>query len=80
MYMILDFVDILGWIRNDTGVLGKALIFNIIDNDHIFDCVLFVHPTEHSFISVHEEDSNTNKEEILKIIFEKYTLKQLLEA
>lgn len=78
--MILEFVDILGLIRNDTDVLGKALIFNIINDEKTFDCILFVHPTEKAFISVHDDDSDVNKEEILKIIFDKYTLQQLLEA
>lgn len=78
--MILEFVDILGMIKNDTGVLGKAIIFNVINESKAFDCILFVHPTEKAFVSVHNDDSDVNKELILKTIFEKYTVQQLLEA
>lgn len=80
--MIIDFVDVLGrGIRNDTGILGKAFIFNvIISEEYNFDCILFVHETEKPFISLHEDDKANNKEEIMKAIFEKYTLTQLLEV
>jgi len=78
--MILEFVDILGLIKNDTGVLGKAFIFNVICAEKTFDCILFVHPSEPAFITTHIDDSDIDKQEILKLVFEKYTLEQLLEA
>ncbi len=78
--MILEFVDILGLIKNDTGVLGKAFIFNVMCTEKTFDCILFVHPSEPAFITTHIDDSDIDKQEILKLVFEKYTLEQLLEA
>lgn len=81
--MIIDFTEYLGLIKNDNNVIGKAFIFNVItENEYTFEVVLFVHETAKVFISVAEEDKNQNqdKETILGLIFEKYTLKQLLEV
>lgn len=81
--MIIDFSEYLGQIKNDTGILGKAFIFNvIIDKEPIvkFDCILFIHETVEPFLSLREEDKVHDSTEIIKKIFEKYSLKQLLEA
>lgn len=79
--MIIDFTEYLGLIKNDNNVIGKAFIFNVItENEYTFEVVLFVHETAKAFISVAEEDKNQDKETILGLIFEKYTLKQLLEV
>lgn len=77
--MILEFVDILGLIKNDTEIDGKGIIFNIITESKTFNCILFVHPTENAFVSLLEEDLEY-KEEVLKLIFDTYTLEQLLKA
>lgn len=81
--MIIDLVEYLGEVKNDTGVLGKAFIFNVILDDvgdsYVFDSMLFVHPTVDPFISVNIEDENY-KDDVMKKIFETYTLEQLLDA
>jgi len=81
--MIIDFSEYLGQVKNDTGIWGKAFIFKCIENKenipYTFEAILFVHETLPAFLSVADEDIEY-KSEILKLIFEKYTLKQLLEA
>lgn len=80
--MIIDFSEYIGEVKNDTGIWGKAFIFNVItERDNIpytFECILFVHKTVPTFITLNDEDLIFNKELILKLILEKYTLTQLL--
>lgn len=81
--MIINFSEYLGRVKNDTGILGKAFIFKVIidknGTGYTFDTILFVHETALCFVSVADQDMEY-KEEILKNIFEQYTLKQLLEV
>lgn len=81
--MIINFSEYLGQVKNDTGILGKAFIFKVIINTddigYTFDTILFVHETIPPFISVNDENIQY-KDEILKKIFEQYTIKQLLEV
>lgn len=81
--MIINFSEYLGYVKNDTGILGKAFIFKVIINKndvgYTFDTILFVHATEPAFISVADEDIEYKDEILIKII-EQYTLKQLLEV
>ena len=82
--MIIDFSEYMGQVRNDTGVLGKAFIFKVIDQKdnepYTFDAILFVHETVPSFVSTAPEDAGFDKELIIKTILDKYSKKTLLEA
>ena len=84
MFMVIDLSEYIGEVKNDTGVWGKAFIFNVIterDNEpYTFECILFVHKIVESFITLNDEDQIFDKDIILKLIFEKYTLTQLLEV
>jgi hypothetical protein len=77
--MWIELIEIIGYIKNDTGINGKAFLFNVTEENNNFDCILFIHENIEPFVSLHEDD-NYNKKEILKAIFEKYTLTQLFEA
>lgn len=81
--IIVNFSTYLGQIKNDTDILGKSFIFKCItekDNKpYTFDVILFVHETVKPFVTTNEEDEEY-KEVVYKLIFEQYTLKQLLEA
>ncbi|TXG82224.1 MAG: hypothetical protein E6R13_05345 [Spirochaetes bacterium] len=77
--MWIELIEIIGYIKNDTGINGKAFLFNVTKEDINFDCILFIHENIEPFVSLHEDD-NYDKNEILKAIFEKYTLTQLFEA
>ena len=77
--MWVELIEIIGYIKNDTGKHGKAFLFNVIQEDNNFDCILFIHENVDPFISLHEDDKY-DKQEILKTIFSKYTLAQLFEA
>ena len=82
--MIIDFSEYLGQAKNDTGIWGNAFIFKVITDrdgkDYSFDVILFVHETVPAFVSSAPEDDIYDKELIVKHIFDKYTLKQLLEV
>lgn len=82
--MIIDFSEYMGQVRNDTGVLGKAFIFKVIDTkdneSYTFDVILFVHQTVPPFVSTAPEDDSFDKPLIIKTILEKYPMKTLLEA
>lgn len=75
--MDIQLVEYIGQIKNDTGKLGKAFLFNILD-DYSFDCILFIHD-DIQFVSLHKDEINNNKDknEILKNILNKYTLQIL---
>lgn len=82
--MMIDFSEYMGQVRNDTGILGKAFIFKVIetkDNEpYTFDVILFVHETVPEFLSTAPEDDGYDKDSIMKAIFDKYPKKVLLEA
>lgn len=82
--MIIDFSEYLGQAKNDTGIWGNAFIFKVIterDNKpYSFDVILFVHETVPAFVSSAPDDDIYDKDLIVKHIFEKYTLQQLLEV
>jgi GTP:adenosylcobinamide-phosphate guanylyltransferase len=82
--MIIDFSEYMGQVRNDTGVLGKAFIFKVIDTkdneSYTFDVILFVHETVPPFVSTTPEDAVFDKPSIINAIFDKYPKKTLLEA
>lgn len=77
--MIIELISYIGKIKNDTGIPGKAFLFNITV-DYSFDCILFIHD-DVVFVSLHEEEikNNIDKEKIKKEIIDKYTLKTLKE-
>lgn len=81
--MIINFSEYLGRVKNDTGILGKAFIFKVIidknNTGYTFDAILFVHKSATCFVSVADQDMEY-KEQIFKMIFAQYTLKQLLEV
>lgn len=74
--MDIQLIEYIGQIKNDTGKLGKAFLFSILD-DYSFDCILFIHD-DIQFVSLHEEDKK-DKSEILKNILSKYSLQNLKE-
>jgi hypothetical protein len=80
MYYI-EFIEFLGEIRNDTLINGKSFIFKVLDTDKNinFECILFVHPTVKSFITIENNDYINEINSILDIILEKFNLKDLLE-
>ena len=79
--MHIDFKQFLGYINNDTGIQGKAFIFNIIrENKETEECILFVHSTIKPFVTIREElVSDINKEILIETIFKQYPLQDLLE-
>lgn len=76
--MEIDFIEIIGGVKNDSMVDGKALLFSIVDveNKKIFESIVFIHPTLEPFITI-ESDIKIDKDVILKAIINKYTLEEL---
>jgi hypothetical protein len=75
----IEFASILGGVKTET-TLGKALIFNIITDKKTCEGIMFVHEHLSPFITLHDDDSELDSEEILAWILKKYTLKELLEV
>jgi hypothetical protein len=75
--MVIELITYIGKIKNDTGIPGKAFLFNIMD-EYSFDCILFIHD-DIVFISLHDEEikNNIDKEKIKTEILNKYTLEKL---
>lgn len=76
--MEIEFIEIIGLVKNDSMIDGKALLFNIIDiNKNInFECIMFVHPTLDPFLTI-EKHININNNVLLNTILNKYTLIEL---
>lgn len=81
--MMIDLSEYVGQVRNDTGIFGKAFIFKVIrvePEHYTFECMLFVHPTEPSFLTLSDDDISFDKDEIIAAIFNKYPHEKLLSA
>ena len=78
--MIIELLNYIGKIKNDTGKPGRAYLFNIIKEEYSFDCILFIHD-DIVFVSLHDDEikNNIDKDEIKNAIINKYTLKTLRE-
>ena len=78
MKIHVDFQSFLGFVSNDTKIQGKSFIFNIIIDEKTFECILFVHPTVQSFVTV--PDHVLIDHEVLKTaIFDKYKYEELIK-
>jgi hypothetical protein len=73
----VDFLAFLGYINNDTMIQGKAFMFNIV-GDIIFECILFVHPTAATFVTVPDEVEVDHKT-LIDMILTKYKYEELLK-
>jgi len=82
--MMIDLVEYIGQVKNDTGVLGKAFMFKAMtekdDAPYTFETILFVHDTVPSFISTAPEDDEFDKDAIIQAILDKYPKETLLAA
>jgi hypothetical protein len=78
MNMYPEFIDFLGEVRNDTGVNGKAFVFKMIEENHSFECILFVHPTVDSFVTIDDTEVNVEPDRVLNCILNKYSREELL--
>lgn len=78
MTIHVDFQSFLGFVNNDTKIQGKSFIFNIIIDEKTFECILFVHPTAASFVTV--PDNVLIDHDVLKAaILNKYKYEDLLK-
>lgn len=82
--MMIDFVEYIGQVKNDTGVLGKAFMFKVMtekdDNPYTFETILFVHDTVQAFLSTAPEDDEFDKAAIIQSILVSYPKDELLAA
>lgn len=78
MIIHVDFLAFLGYVNNDTGVRGKSFIFNIIINDKTFECILFVHSTAKTFVTV-PDNVLIDHNQLIEAILNKYKYEELLK-
>lgn len=78
--MYINVVEIMGNVEVKDKDIGKAILFNIIDDEYTFNCIMYVGTKMDPFIVLHDEDEKYNDKEILKEILNKYNLQKLLEA
>lgn len=82
--MIIDFVEYIGQVKNDTGVFGKAFMFKVMTEKdgaaYAFETILFVHETVPAFLSTVPEDDGYDKDVIIQAILVQYPREQLLAA
>lgn len=78
MIIHVDFLAFLGFVKNDTGTQGKSFIFNIIINDKTFECILFVHPTAKTFVTV-PDNVLIDHQQLIDAITSKYKYEELLK-
>ena len=78
MTIHVDFADFLGFVKNDTGIQGKSFIFNIIIEDKTFECILFVHPTAQTFVTV-PDNVLIEHQVLIDAITSKYKHEELLK-
>lgn len=78
--MIIELIEYIGMLKNDTNTPAHAYIFSVLNNEmnNTIECILYVHETITPFITLHDNNNEELKSEILEAIFKKYTLKQLL--
>lgn len=77
MTLHVDFLSFLGYVNNDTMVQGKAFMFNVV-SDIVFECILFVHPTAPTFVTVPDEVKIDDKF-LINCILTKYKYEELLK-
>lgn len=77
--MYIELIEILGTVEIEKNKYGKALLFNILDNEYKFNCILYISDLLEPFIILHDDDLKYNEKDILNIIFNKYKLKDLKE-
>jgi len=78
MIIHVDFLSFLGYVKNDTGIQGKSFIFNIIIEDKTFECILFVHPTAPTFVTV-PDHVLIDHQQLITAIIDKYKFEELLK-
>lgn len=78
MTIHVDFLAFLGYVNNDTGIKGKSFIFNIIIEDKTFECIVFVHPSQATFVTV-PDNVLIDHEVLLNAILSKYKYEELLK-
>lgn len=78
---IIEYIDFLGEIKNDTDINGKSFIFKIIDikKEIAFESVLFIHQNIPAFITLENDDYLEYITMILEQILKEYNIKDLLE-
>lgn len=76
----VEFIDFLGEVRNDSMVNGKSFIFKVLDKktSDTFECILFVHPTIKSFLTIAEENYKVISEDIKELILKQFKEEELL--
>lgn len=81
MYMHIEFLEYIGELKNDTGINAKGIMFSALDDDGsvITNCILYVHESIQSFVTIQDNDNEELKLEVFNSIFKKYTLQQLLD-
>ena len=78
--MWVEFVHVLGNIEYKEHKIGRALLFNVVDEDYTFDCMLYVQRGQIPFVTIHDEDNKYSTDDLLKIIVKKYTIEELLKV
>lgn len=78
--MYIELVELMGKIESKDINLGNAILFNVIDNEYSFNCILYTNnDINEPFVVLHDIDEKYNSKTMLDIILNKYNLKELKE-
>lgn len=78
---IIEYIDFLGEIKNDTDINGKSFIFKIVDSSKeiSFEIILFVHENVPAFITVENDEYAEFNSIILDMLLKQFNINDLLE-